>query len=173
MGKTKHFFLQSSTMIWILFTIMPVFTLVNMKIEHGNTEKENISNKAAAEGVTGYQSFVYHISTEIEKTKGTENFIFSPYSIHKAFSVLMLGSKENTRKELAEALSLTIENEKIVKEYEGLTETLKSSSSAILRDHNEIAVRKGFSLKKDFVTLVKAIVQIKNYNFDEPKETVK
>ena len=51
--------------------------------------------------------------------------------------------------------------------------TFRSSSSAILRDHNEIAVRKGFSLKKDFVTLVKAIVQIKNYNFDEPKETVK
>ena len=37
----------------------------------------------------------------------------------------MLGSKENTRKELAEALSLTIENEKIVVEYEGLAETLK------------------------------------------------
>ena len=69
-------------MIWILFTIMPVFTLVNMKIEHDNAEKKNISNKATAEGVTGYQSFVYHISTEIgEENKNFANFY--PYICRK------------------------------------------------------------------------------------------
>ena len=60
--------------------------------------------------------------------KGKENFIFSPYSIHKAFAVVMLGAKENTRKELAKALTLNTENEKIVEDYERITKTLKYNS---------------------------------------------
>ena len=48
-----------------------------------------------------------------------------------------------------------------------------NSKSAILRDHNEIAVSKDFILKKDFVTLVKRIVQVKKYDFNQPEQTVK
>ena len=50
-----------------------------------------------------------------EKSMGEENFIFSPYSIRKAFSVAMLASKGKTRKELQNALSLIGENRDVVK----------------------------------------------------------
>ena len=40
-----------------------------------------------------------------EKSMGEENFIFSPYSIRKAFSVAMLASKGKTRKELQNAFT--------------------------------------------------------------------
>ena len=102
-----------------------------------------------------------------------ENFIFSPYSIHKAFSVAMLASQGKTREELEKVLFLIGEKKDIVEEYE-LDKILlsRNSNSARLKDYNEIAVRKDFNLKKDFVALVKEIVEVKNYDFDQPQKTV-
>jgi len=132
-----------------------VFTLVNMK------------------GMPGYDKFVHIISKTIEKSMEGENFIFSPYSIHKAFSVAMLASQGKTREELEKVLFLIGEKKDIVEEYE-LDKILlsRNSNSARLKDYSEIAVSKDFIPKKYFVALVKEIVEVKNYDFDKPQQTV-
>ena len=85
----------------------------------------------------------------------------------------MLASAGETRKELKKALSLIGENKDIVEEYEFDKILLsRNSNSARLKDYSEIAVSKDFIPKKYFVALVKEIVEVKNYDFDKPQQTV-
>ena len=48
--------------------------------------------------------YVLNIKEISERNRPEKNFVFSPYSIHKLLSVLLLGSQGNTRKELQKVL---------------------------------------------------------------------
>ena len=74
-----------------------------------------------------------------EKSVGKENFIFSPYSIHKAFSIAMLASKGSTRKELEKALSLRGDNKDIVDEYEWIAQVFKYICYSYLQNFSKEA----------------------------------
>jgi len=102
---------------------------------------------SAAAGATsqrlsqGITDIALKISASKERsTGGTSNFLLSPYSLHSAFSQLLLGTDGNTRLQLENALGIGVQD---TANYARLESSLRAGNS-VLKVANLMAMSKEF-----------------------------
>merc|ERR1712106_793441 len=116
----------------------------------------------------GMRTFTNRLLQDLESSTPS-NFVFSPYSLHSAFTQLLLGSAGRTRSELQTVLGVSKSNF-TVNEYSQITSGLRSGPSK-LSVANHLAVAKGFKPKQEFSRILATGFNsdIKEYDFGTNK----
>jgi len=96
----------------------------------------------------------------------TENFVFSPLSLHEALSILYFGATEGseTQKELIEVLSGLSSKELLEDKYTRLTKFFKRQSS--IKVGNAVWLQKSLNLNRNFTELVDRTLGATTENVD-------
>lgn len=100
--------------------------------------------------------FAFTLHAQLLREKGDESLFVSPASIALALAMAHAGAAGKTREEIAKALQWTgLEPEEVDRQYSALLAVLKSVDPKVkLEIANSAWVRKGFPLKKEYVSLL-------------------
>merc|ERR1719186_2439658 len=90
----------------------------------------------------------------LSNISGSDNFIFSPLSLHSALTLLYLGTKDNstTQEQLGAAMGRVNDPQLLKQSYKRVIQTYKDQKSFMYGNH--IWVGKGFTLNPDYKALV-------------------
>ncbi|PKK34295.1 serpin B6 [Columba livia] len=98
-------------------------------------------------------TFAVDLLRKLCENKSRQNLFFSPFSISSALSMILLGSKSNTKAQIAKVLSLN-KAEDAHNEYQSLLSEINDSNTKyILRTANRLYGEKTFEFLSSFIEL--------------------
>merc|ERR1712215_224140 len=117
--------------------------------ETGHIEKHY--QEALQDAIADFTQSIY---VHLSQTSQSENFVFSPLSLHSALTLLYLGTKDNstTQQQLGAAMGIVNNPELLKQSYRRVIETYNEQQSFLYGNH--IWVGKGFTLKPDYQKLI-------------------
>ncbi|XP_033029137.1 serine protease inhibitor 2.1-like [Lacerta agilis] len=105
-------------------TILLSLLLIVLQVHSGYGGKDSVQEKL----VSSIDDFAFKFSKHITSRQGARNIFFSPMSISMAFSLVGMGAKSNTQKQIYKGLGLnSIDTSKI---HAGFQEFLKALTSS-------------------------------------------
>ena len=106
---------------------------------------------AAASNLFGYSLF-----SELAKTSGDRNLVFSPYSVSSAMTIAYEGAGGKTATEMAAAMHLPADKGTLRGSFAGLYGKLNSAGSGVeLSTANAIWVHKDYQLKEGYLAVLR------------------
>lgn len=130
--------------------------------------KESSNSEALVEGNT---AFALNLYSKLKETEG--NLFFSPYSISTALALTYAGARENTEKQMAEALCFTLDQKRLHPAFASLEARLKAiqeKGDVQLSVANALWPQKDYVFLEDFLELIKknygATITPLNYKID-------
>merc|ERR1712215_357534 len=136
--------------------------------ETGHIEKHY--QEALQDAIADFTRSIY---VHLSKTSQSENFVFSPLSLHSALTLLYLGAKDNstTQQQLGAAMGIVNNPELLKQSYRRVIETYNEQQSFLYGNH--IWIGKGFNLEPEYESLVSRQFgsEVSNIDF-ERKEAV-
>ena len=154
----------------LVYVFFPVAVPVFAQFESNNFDK--ISKDSFISTLAEFTQSIYvHLST----TSKSENFIFSPLSLHSALSLLYLAAKQDsdTQKELAAAMGKITSSPVVTSAYTEILQSYKNESQRALLYGNHIWVSNQFSIDDQYREAVvnDFDTEISNLNFQEANAT--
>merc|ERR1712128_232210 len=139
----------------VIFVIL-TFSLPSSSLPKGSPVKKNsnIDNHYHRTLESAIGDFSQSLYVQLAERSGSDNFVFSPLSLHSALTLLYLGTRDNstTQQQLGAAMGI-VNNPKLLKQsYQKVIETYKHQKSFLYGNH--IWVGKGYTLKPDYKDLV-------------------
>lgn len=103
------------------------------------------------------QIWLENLATFQVVTEGkSSNVIISPFSVHQAVSLALMGAKGKTAEQMLRGLTLSGSNAEISEEIHRLIEPFQNSS--MLKVANKIYVMQGYTIKPEFNAIAKVWV---------------
>ncbi|XP_069806251.1 plasma serine protease inhibitor-like [Dendropsophus ebraccatus] len=142
-----------------LFLLVCVSQVLLCALVIGQPEADDDQQKLLAPSI---ETFTGKLYSQVVTTHPKENLFFSPLSISIAFSLLSLGAKADSRRQILEGLGFdtSVDSEDIYKGFQQLLENLSQPNSELeLNINNALFVAKDLVLQQTFQDNAKKFYQ--------------